>query len=557
MKLKLFLFIFLFFLVSFNYAQNNVDAKIDYYIANSQNDSAQVLILQQFKKQAKNNLKLADYNIKYARVLKALTKTDSAFYYLDKAENFFKKNPKLHKEKLFYISSVKAEFFRYLAKRKEAITYIYDASKNESENFNPDILAYFYNRKMAIISTYYNNVPDSVKVIEKLASKIIKNEQIIRDKSLVAYTYNEMGFLKFNFEHEEANEYFIKGLQIAEKYHCTAAIADISLNLGRLNQYHYLDYPKAIEYYKKSLDNAKKTKNLWQIKEAHFCLRQAYTLNLDYKNALIHMDSTTHYLLQIAGRENNLLLTEIENKYDFEKKEQEVLSYKKNIYLLIIAIISLFTGIFIMLFYNKKIKNKNKELVKLYEENKFLVSETNHRVNNNLQIINLLINEMQSKFEGNEQQKDLEGLIVKVDTIATLHRHLYQTKNNDFILLNKYLEELLINFDENLKKENVEFKSTIEQINIDSEKAMFIGLLTTELMINSLKHAFQKNQEKKISLYVKITNNIITYIYKDNGINSIGKKFEPKLVSQICLQLDSKLNINTTDGFTLDITIKI
>ncbi|MFT6638407.1 MAG: two-component sensor histidine kinase [Flavobacterium sp.] len=549
-----FLIIALLFSVCF-FGQNDLTNKIEHYISISQNDSAYVLLSKQIKNNTKKESKLTDYYIQYARVLKSLTKTDSAFYYISKAESILKKN-KTNPEKLFYIKTIKAEFYRHLNNRDDAFKFIYEASKNENTNFNPNILAYFYNRKMAILATYYNNVPDSVVVVKKLANLIIKNESKIADKSIVAYTYNELGFLDFHKNPKNAYKLFEDGFKVAEKYNCKSALVDISLNLGRQEQYYHINYPEAIRFYRIALNNALEIDNFWQIKEALLNLRNVYELSNQYKNALHCSDSITMYLSEIIRRENDLILKEVEKKYDFEKKEQEVKSYKKNIYLLSIAIISLFTGIFVLFFYNKKVKNKNKELTKLNNENKFLVSETNHRVNNNLQVINLLINEIQNKFEAKEQKTELDGLVVKIDTIATLHRHLYLTKNNDLIDLEKYLKEIFLNFNTDFENKKISFDATIHSIVISSEKAMFLGLLTTELIINSLKHAFQNNQEKNIILQLKINDDTISYFYSDNGLKSKGKKIEPKLIAQICLQLDSESIITTDSGFTFQIEVK-
>ncbi len=80
---------------------------------------------------------------------------------------------------------------------------------------------------------------------------------------------------------------------------------------------------------------------------------------------------------------------------------------------------------------------------------------------------------------------------------------------------------------------------------------MYIGLLVTELFINSVKHAFNQLQSKEVSLTIHKKEENYTFIYSDNGEKAAGKTINPKLVNQLCLQLDVKYEIDTTEGFKL------
>ena len=542
-------------LVSFRFiGQSNLTYKIEDFIAVSQYDSAYSFTQKAIKSSNINSEEKNDYYIQYARILKSLYKTDSCFYYLDKAEKFYKE--KQDKSKQFYILTIKAEVSRALVKRNMANNYIYEAEKLLSDNKKLAYKYYYYNRRIALLAEYYNNVPDSVAKIKDIGRLILDNQDEIEDKSLIVYTLNEIGYLDFHKNSKNAKNYFLKAYEIAEQTNSVLAYIDVSINLGRYYHHKESDYKKAIYYHKNGLERAKEINNLFQIQQCYNELKNCSVLDENFKDAFFYRDSLAIIDLKIVESTNNQQYELFENKFIIESKEQQLKEYKKNIYLLIIALVSLFTGIFVMYFYNKKIKLKNKELTKLYDENKFLVSETNHRVNNNLQVISLLINELISKFKKKKHQKELESLLIKVDTIATLHRYLYQTKNNDLINLNEYLTELSLNFTDSFNKKNIISEFKLANIILPAEKAMFLGLLTTELIINSLKHAFKDDQTKEISLKIELQENNILYLFSDNGLNSQGKVIEPKLVSQICLQLESKCEISTLNGFKFKLRLK-
>ena len=226
----------LLFLVSTqnSFSQTNIDTKIEHYFNHFQFDSAYVLIQKNYKKTKLNTEKNAEYSIQYAKVLKSLSRPDSCFYFLDKAESFYTKN--INESKLFYILTLKAEIARSLVKRNIANDYIYEAEKLLPKNKNLDFKYYYLNRRIALLAEYYNNIPDSLTKIKEIGNYIIENQKEVQDKSLISYTLNEIGFLDFHRNPENAKIYFLKAFQIAEKYNSKLAFVDVSINLGRFYQ---------------------------------------------------------------------------------------------------------------------------------------------------------------------------------------------------------------------------------------------------------------------------------------------------------------------------------
>lgn len=238
----------------------------------------------------------------------------------------------------------------------------------------------------------------------------------------------------------------------------------------------------------------------------------------------------------------------------------EVLKEIKKSQILLLIVVTFFVCGFLFLIYHlKKIRIINQQLEIFAKENEFLISETNHRVNNNLQLISLLISDTLRKTKGEENRTDFMRLLSKVETIASLHRHLYLTKNNDKIDLKNYLFEVKNNFSDIAKEKNININFVLDSINIIPDNAMYFGLLVSELIINSVKHAFDNMQEKSIHLFIEIDeqNSEIEFEYYDNGELSKGEKINPVLVIQLCQQLSVSPEINSLYGFNLKFTKKI
>lgn len=97
-----------------------------------------------------------------------------------------------------------------------------------------------------------------------------------------------------------------------------------------------------------------------------------------------------------------------------------------------------------------------------------------------------------------------------------MHEHLYQTETLAQVNIKEYikklLEDLTIFYKAKIKKE-----LEIENIQLDIDTAVPLGLIINELATNSIKHAFPTG---KGTITIKLTtkNNKIELTVADNGI---------------------------------------
>ncbi|MQP25284.1 hypothetical protein GFJ94_09425 [Flavobacterium sp. LMO8] len=547
---KILFFIFYFFSIQNCFCQNDIDRKIDYYLNKFQYDSASIVTQKAIKKLKVNSNNKADLYIKYSRILKSLYKTDSCFYFLDEAEKFYK--VKNDKSKLFYILTIKAEVARSLVKRNLANNYIFEAEKLFPKNKNLDYKYFFLNRRIALLAEYYNNVPDSLLKIKEIGNNILKNQKEITDKSIIAYTLNEIGYLDFHRNPKNAQKYFLQAHQLAEKYNSKIAYVDISINLGRYYHQKENNLNLAIFYHNQGLKKAKEINNLFQIQQCYNEIKICYILQEDYKNAYSYRDSLANIDLLIEKVANSKKYELLENKFIIESKEKELVTSRKNQLLLLVILLFLFTGLATLLFYSRKIGKSKKALEKLNKENEFLISETNHRVNNNLQLISLLISEtIRKNKKENKENIDLIRLQSKIQSIAILHRELYASKDKKTVDLHLYFKKIEERFSEICTNENIVLKLNVDSISSDSDSAMYLGLLVTELIMNSVKYAFKDDQLKNISIEIIKVQNQFAFNYSDNGQKNNSQEIHPVLVKQLCQQMGVHPEIIINNGFHL------
>lgn len=504
--------------------------------------------------------------VKYAKILKKRDEPDSAIYYFIKAENYYKKNKK--SDSLVYINTSMAEVFRYKDLPAQAKKYInISSSYINLKNIDVDILAYYYNRKAAIEASYGDQ-----KLAYSLSKKVIQLQNKIKDKEIVIYSYNEIGALnEFNFNKnniKESLKYYNKANDLAIKYNKYEAQLDVFINLSRvyvlLNDLH-----KHYFYIKKGAFLAKKIGSRYHLNQFYFFLKNYYYNIGDYKNAYDIYNS----LIAMKGNYDYTKLKEktieIEKKYSLSKKESELKdkeneiilknnalkSNKKITFLFLIIFLIAMLAVFTLVYYYRKINNYNKKLEKLSNENKFLVSEANHRINNNLQLIKILIAD-QLKKNPKEQQLAISDILTKVDAIATLHRHLYKNKDVTKIDIHQYLNEIYINFSKLLDENEIITHFQVDKFKIPADNAMYFGLLLTELYINSIKHAFQNQEHKEIRFELKVLDDELVFKYSDNGNQKLKRSIKPKLIDKLCRQLKLNYEIDVLDGFLFSFTTK-
>ncbi len=169
---------------------------------------------------------------------------------------------------------------------------------------------------------------------------------------------------------------------------------------------------------------------------------------------------------------------------------------------------------------SRKRRAAQSKLEKALEEKELLLKEINHRVKNNLSILISLLRLSKTRVKTDESKVLLDEYEQRIFSMLKIHDML--DKNNQYskINLSDYIKELVI-----------EFRVTYPQINhncivdinyfdflISTKKAIHLGLIVSEILLNSIKHASEKetNYEVFISLK-KITETALELKIGDNG----------------------------------------
>ncbi|HNR85586.1 MAG TPA: histidine kinase dimerization/phosphoacceptor domain -containing protein [Taishania sp.] len=212
---------------------------------------------------------------------------------------------------------------------------------------------------------------------------------------------------------------------------------------------------------------------------------------------------------------------------------------------------------------NEQLVEQNTKIKQQNEEKTVLVKEVHHRVKNNLQIIISLLRLQSSELQNDETKALFNESIQRIMAMSLIHQKLYQNESLSQVKFVDYANDLIetiIQTDPENRKIKYYITSEINKVGLKS--LIPIGLILNELVLNSMKHAFQGKTDCVIEINLNATHqeDFITLIYKDNGTwkekTSDYKSFGLMLVETLVEQLDGKMEIVKDDfGTTFEMQL--
>lgn len=161
-----------------------------------------------------------------------------------------------------------------------------------------------------------------------------------------------------------------------------------------------------------------------------------------------------------------------------------------------------------------EVEKKTLKLTKLVKERELLVKEVFHRVKNNFHVITAFL-WFESKKDDNKHR--FIELINRIKSMSLIHEYLCNSKDLIDINLKEYIDELVKTIIQTYSIPTLKINTNIENINLEFENIMSLGVVVNEIISNSIKH---HPKEKAIILDIncyKKSDSVILIIV-DNGL---------------------------------------
>lgn len=419
-------------------------------------------------------------------------------------------------------------------------------------------------------------------------------------------------------EFEKAIEYHKKSLKENEQCDCSNRKSNIWSNIG-FAYYHLKNGEKVIEAANNAEKTLADNVGLGALADVELLKGMGYQLKDEHEEAIKHLEKALSLvqennfkekLVKVSSvlgqsyaatgnskRLEELLITaiatkdssynqdmaksiaEMEIRYESELKEQKlaeadaqnVLKEKyisevklRNNWLIVLLILglSLAASSFWLLQRSRKsakeLTEKNTELANLLEQKKILLKEIHHRVKNNLQTVSSLLNLQTRSSDSPIVKKAMIEGQTRLKSISLLHQKLYQHDELTKIEMDDYINDLaqyiIKNF--NLLNKHISLKTSANNIALDLDTAIPLGLILNELITNTIKHSFKDIEEGEIEVSIKRLDKDKHFELKvsNNGVglpNDIDIETLPsmglKLVKSLSRQIHGSFNAFVDD----------
>lgn len=200
------------------------------------------------------------------------------------------------------------------------------------------------------------------------------------------------------------------------------------------------------------------------------------------------------------------------------------------------------------------------QLIEALRRSEALLKEVYHRVKNNLQVIISLLKLQASTIKDPAVKEYLLVAQNRVRAMSLMHELLYRSKDLTKInfkeYISKIINQLIITY--STSSPNIEIEIESDDIFLDIENSIPLGLLINEVVSNSLKYAFHDTQNPKIGISFKsLDKKKHSLIISDNGcglpegtdlLTSDSLGFQ--LISSLATQIDGKIELESNGGTT-------
>lgn len=390
---------------------------------------------------------------------------------------------------------------------------------------------------------------------------------------------------------QEAEKDLYASLTIFEQIQDKEGIAQSYVNLGDLFLQRK-QYGKARSFYVDGLRLAQELDTKQGISYAYEGLIQAEAGLGHYREAFGYSEKLSDVRDSLINTEIAEATAKVEAVYENEKKkleienlnqknqlqQQELASNEAELYLQNLRLLGFGIGFVLVLVLaavilfaywqkqrtNRELNEKNRLIEKALDEKELLMREIHHRAKNNLQVVSGLLS-LQSIRLTDEKSKDaMTDATNRVKSMALIHEQLYQPGANTEIEVKPYLMELTRSLlhSYHIHENHIRMEYGIDDIRLDVDRMIPIGIMANEILSNALKHAFGNGQEGLIRLEFSRVDAYIHLRIHDNGPGvpagfnyETARSFGMRMIHSLAKKINAEVAYSSKNGTLVTVRV--
>ncbi|WP_116106933.1 sensor histidine kinase [Lewinella sp. IMCC34191] len=329
------------------------------------------------------------------------------------------------------------------------------------------------------------------------------------------------------------------------------------------------DYQRAIELLQEELSMAEGLDDLQYLMDFQSVISTAYA-------GLGRYDSAYHYLQQASQNYQTYIqdgydeqLAEVKIAYESSKKEKRITAQaaqlrQQQMWLYTAGagfLVCLVAGLALIRL-SQKLRIRNEENERLVQQKEALVGEVHHRVKNNLQVISSLLKLQSRDLDATDSPAShaLRDSQSRVQAMGLIHEKLYLGKEGNRVNMKNYLQELGDTLlDTYALDDRVDIYYDLEDLTLEIDTAIPLGLIVNELVTNSLKHAFPNERKGLVEVSLFREDSYLFLRVTDDGAGKAaptttsGTGFGTRLLDMLSTKLRGEIRPIPTVGYGTEI----
>ncbi len=413
---------------------------------------------------------------------------------------------------------------------KEGITYLYRASLNNA-------------------SSIYMEKGDLAKAEEYILKTLELRKKENNPKTLGAAYQNLADLEKIRMDKSKAVAYIDSSIVLYKEVNFRTGVANALVEKALLLK----DMPKYSEY-RDAVIAAHEYMEKWNLKNNEEIVLEAYADILfdegDQRGAFAALKESQQLAKDKRSYQTNKEIQRLENEVRIKAEQAKVLELSKQVevkklqtkYALLLA--GAAGALILLLLYSNNLrKKKNREISENLEEKEVLIKEVHHRVKNNLQIVSSMLNLQSRNIDDNYIKRAIVDNRDRVKSMALLHQRLYEGNNLKGVKMKPYIDNLVSSLlhSYHLKEGQIGLDIQVQDLVLDVDTSIPIGLIVNELITNAFKYAFREGSDHELRVVLSEVNQKLILIVSDNGKGFEQEGLEEGFGYQLIRSLSRKL----------------
>ncbi len=193
----------------------------------------------------------------------------------------------------------------------------------------------------------------------------------------------------------------------------------------------------------------------------------------------------------------------------------------------------------------------------LLRQQRLMLEEMHHRVANSLQIVASILMLKARAVTSDETREDLIDAQQRVISVAEVQGHLHAVEGIDQINVRDYLTKLCGGLASSMTgpANPIAMDVTVSKGTLASSRAVSLGLIVTELVINAIKYAFPPGfEDARVSVSYEDSERVWRLEVSDNGIGkqvtgrAAGGGLGTAIIAALTKQLGGQIATSTQNG---------